>query len=320
MERERRQGSFGEAQIPERRGRNAQLEAIHAAIDWERFARLLAGLHGSRMGRKAYPALVMLKICLLQQWRKLSDPAMEDMLWERASFCRFVGLSLCEEIPDHSTISRYRALFAQRGLGEALLRELDEQLAAQGLFIEPGRATLMDAALIEAQASRRRSRSAQGPTDPDAAWGGAGGNACYGYKGHIGIDADTRLIRRGVFTPANVNESQVAEALLTGDEAAVHADRAYDKAERRELLAAMRIDCRILRRADRYHPLTEAERELNALWERTRRKVEPVFGAFKRSYGYRNARYYSLERNRFEFYLKCVAFNLRKLARLRAAA
>ena len=267
MERERRQGSFGEAQIPERRGRNAQLEAIHAAIDWTRFARLPAGLHGSRMGRKAYPALVMLKICLLQQWRDLSDPAMEDVLWERASFCRFAGLSLCEEIPDHSTISRYRALFAQRGLGEALLRELDEQLEAQGLFIEPGRATLMDATLIEAQASRRRSRSAQGPTDPDAAWGGARGNACYGCKGHIGVDADTQLIRRGVFTPANVNESQVAEALLTGDEAAVHADRAYDKAERRALLEAMRIDCRILRRADRCHPLTEAERELNALWE-----------------------------------------------------
>ncbi len=319
MERERRQGSFGEAQIPERRGRNAQLEAIHAAIDWTRFARLLAGLHGSRMGRKAYPALVMLKICLLQQWHDLSDPAMEDMLWERASFCRFAGLSLCEEIPDHSTISRYRALFAQRGLGEALLRELDEQLEAQGLFIEPGRATLMDATLIEAQASRRRSKSAQGPTDPDAAWGGARGNACYGYKGHVGVDADTQLIRRGVFTPANVNESQVAEALLTGDEAAVHADRAYDKAERRALLEAMRIDCRILRRADRYHPLTEAERELNALWERTRRKVEPVFGTFKRSYGYRTTRCYSLERNRFEFYLKCLAFNLRKLVRLQAA-
>ena len=119
MERARAQGSFGEAQIPERRGRNAQLEAIHAAIDWARFARLLDGLHNSRMGRKAYPALVMLKICLLQQWRDLFDPAMEELLWERASFCRFAGLSLCEEIPDHSTISRYRALFAQRGLGPA---------------------------------------------------------------------------------------------------------------------------------------------------------------------------------------------------------
>ena len=316
MERERTQGSFGEAQIPARRGRNAQLEAIDAAIDWGRFARLLDGLHNSRMGRKAYPALVMLKIHLLQQWHGLSDPAMEEMLWERASFCRFVGLSLCEEIPDHSTISRYRARFAARGLGEALLRELDAQLEAQGLFIEPGRTTLMDATLIEAQVSRRRSRSAQGPTDPDAAWG----RDCYGYKGRIGVDADTQLIRRGVFTPANVNETQVAEALLTGDEAAAHADRAYDTAERRDLWGAMRIDCRILRRANRYHPLTEAERELNALWERVRRKVEPVFGTFKRSYGYRAARYFNLERNRFEFHLKCIAFNLRKLVRLQAAA
>ena len=193
-------------------------------------------------------------------------------------------------------------------------------MEAQGLFIEPGRTTLIDATLIEAQASRRRSKSAQGPTDPDAAWGGAGGGECYGCKGRIGADADTQLIRRGVFTPANVNETQVAEALLRGDEAAAHADRAYDTAERRDLWGAMHVDCRILRRANRYHPLTEAERELNALWERARRKVEPIFGTFKRSYGYRATRYFNLERNRFEFYLKCIAFNLRKLVRLQAAA
>lgn len=108
----------------------------------------------------------------------------------------------------------------------------------------------------------------------------------------------------------------LGEALLTGGEAAVHADRAYDTAERRDLWGAMRIDCRILRRADKYHLLSEAQRELNALWERVRRKVEPVFGTFKRSYGYRATRYFNLERNRFEFYLKCIAFNLCKLVRL----
>ena len=121
---------------------------------------------------------------------------------------------------------------------------------------------------------------------------------------------------QGSFGEAQIPERRGRNAQLEAINAAID----WERFARRDLWGAMRIDCRILRRANRCHPLTEAQRELNALWERVRRKVEPVFGTFKRSYGYRAAHYFNLERNRFEFYLQCIAFNLRKLVRLQAAA
>lgn len=309
-----------EARRPVRGGANARLERITAALDWAPFARLLRGLHAARRGRPAYPALTMFKVFLLQQWYGLSDPAMEEALRERASFRRFAGLAPNAAAPDHSTICRRRKRFAERGLGEALLRELDRQLEAQGRFDGAERVALLDATVIESQASQRRARSAGGSSDPDAAWARGAQGWVRGYKGHSGVDAATGLVRRAIFTPGNVNETAVADALYVGDEAAVYADRAYDAAARRALLAAQGIACCILRRGHKHQPLTDAEQERNRALEQVRRPVERLFATLKRSYGYRRVRYFDLLRNRFEFYCKCIAYNLRKLERLQTPA
>ena len=49
------------------------------------------------------------------------------------------------------------------------------------------------------------------------------------------MDLDTQLIAAAAPTPANVNETTVADQLLTGRERSVHADRAYDAAAREAL-------------------------------------------------------------------------------------
>ena len=138
-----------DAWLPPRVGRNARLERLTDLIDWAPLQALVADLHAAPVGRPSYPPLLMVKVLLLQQWYQASDPAMEEALWERLSFRRFVGLGLQDAAPDHSTISRFRTQLTTAGLAEPLFAAVEEQLAARGVLVQQG--TLVDATLVAAQ-------------------------------------------------------------------------------------------------------------------------------------------------------------------------
>ena len=149
----------------------------------------MTGVYSACEGRPSYPPLTMVKVLLLEQWYNLSDPQMEEALGDRISFRRFVVLGLQDETPDHSTISRFRAMLTERGVGEELNRQLEEK----GLMVKAG--TLMDATLVESQG--RRVSKIEEATDKDAAWARKGGRHYYGYKVHVGVDEGSGLIRKG---------------------------------------------------------------------------------------------------------------------------
>ena len=223
-----------------------------------------------------------------------------------------------EPVPDHTTLCRFRSALREAGLHDALFAELQEQLAARGLSLKAGRAAL-DATLVDAQASRKRVDSARGPSDPDAAFTRSRGKHRYGYKAHLNVDLDSLLILAAELTPANVNETTIADQLLTGRERSVHADRAYDTAAREALYAELRIIYAIMRRGNRHHPLPEWEQQRNRRLHRVRMPMEGVFGVLKRCYGYRRVRCFNLARNRCQLLLLCFAYNLRRAAQLAAA-
>ena len=318
MHREREQLSLADALRWRRPGGKRGLEQIDAALDWSEPARLLRGrLHNGRRGRPAYDPLAMFKALLLGELHGLSDTALEDELRDRDSFRRFAGFPAAEPVPDHTTLSRFRAALREAGLHDALYAELQRRLAAQGLTLKEGRAAL-DATLVQAQAARKRVGSARGPSDPDAAFSGAR-RGHYGYKAHVNVDLDTQLIAAAEPTPANVNETSVADQLLTGRERSVHADRAYDAAAREALYAERGIEYAIMRRGNKHHPLPEEERERNRRLNRVRMPMEGVFGVLKRCCGYTKVRFFNLERNRCQLLLLCFAYNLRRAAQLAAA-
>ncbi len=310
--------SFVDVLLPERVGRNEKLERVDAVVDWKKLAKLVNGIYAAPSGRPSYPPVVMVKIMVLQQWYDASDEAIEEALWDRISFKRFVGLGIEDDVPDHSTISRFRKEVTDRSLGPRLFKELARQFDKRGLFVKQG--TLLDATIVEAQARRPSSREqpgARSETDPDAAWTRKGGKSHFGYKAHIGLDAGSGLIREAVFTPANVNDTEVADELVSGDELSVYADKAYMSKERSARLKSMRIKDRIMRRGDKHRPeLPYWERRRNKLISRLRSPVEKVFGTLKRSYGYTSVRYMGLERNTTELFFKCMAYNLRRAASL----
>ena len=313
--------TFVDAFVPEGLGVNETLERIDAMLDWERIGKVVAEIHAAPEGRPGYPPLTMVKIALLQQWYSASDPAMEEALRDRISFRRFVNLGWTDGTPDHSTISRFRKALTERGLTERLFAEVNRQFEKQRLLVKQG--TLLDATIVQAQARRpsvEEGRGARSTTDPDAGWTKKGGASHFGYKAHLGVDGESGLIRKAELTSANVNDTEVAEALVSGDEAAVYADKGYESKERRAGLKARGIKDRIMHRSHKHQrALPHWQTRRNALIAPMRAPVEKVFGTLKRCYGYGRVRYMGLERNATELWLKCIAYNLRRAARLLSA-
>jgi IS5 family transposase len=300
--------------VARRSARKAHLHGIDALIDWRPIVGLLSIIHGHKTGRPGYPGLVLFKALLLQVWYGLSDPALEEALDDTLSFRDFVGLSLEDPIPDHATLWRFREALVKHKLSERLFLEINRQLDAKGLIVKQG--TLIDATLVQAQAKKpplSEGKGAKSPHDTDAAWTKKNGQSVFGYKAHIAADKDNGLIRRGILTPANTNESEVADALVMGDEGAVYADKAYENKARRKRLKAAGIKDRIMHRSHKHQDgLPHWQRIRNKLIAPVRARVEKIFGTWKRSYGYVRVRFFSLGRNEVQLHTICAAFNLKR--------
>jgi IS5 family transposase len=305
------QWALAEAFVGRKLGTNAQLDRIEQMVKWYRFEKLLSRLHVSPTGRPSYPPLTMFKAVLLAQWYGLSDAELEAALYDRLSFRRFAGLGLDDLTPDHTTICRFRNDLAVNGLAEKLFGEMNRQLAGLGLILRRG--TLIDATLVEAAV--RPSGSAEAPSDPDAGFARRAGKpgSTFGFKAHLAVDQESGLIRAALLTPANVNETVVADGLVQGDERAVYADRAYDTKARRLALKQRGIKDRIMHRPNKHHPdLPHWRGRRNRLIAAIRGRVETCFAVLKRHYRYVRVRYVGLAKNQAHLQLLCIAMNLRR--------
>jgi IS5 family transposase len=308
---------FGDGWISPKIGQNATLERLLAEVKWYRLEKLLARLRSDGPGRPPKHALMMLKALLLQQWYGLSDADLEETLNDRMSFRRFVGLGLEEAAPDHTTLCRFRNQLAEDGLSEKLFSEFSRQLEARGLILKRG--TMIDASLVE---TPHRPGSADGErqaVDQDAALTARKGKpgTHYGYKMHAGVDQGSRLIRRIMLTPANVNDTVPADTLVCGDEKAVYADKGYAKRARRLWLRNCGIKPRIMHKSWGGGPqLTHWQKRANIMIASIRAEVEGVFATLKRWFGYRYVRYRGLQRNESHLNLLGLAYNMQRALKL----
>lgn len=306
---------FGEVGLA-RRGGSAALERVSGLVDWAGFERTLAGLREEGPGRPGYRPLLLFKALLLQAWFGLSDAELEFRLGDSLAFGRFVGLSLDDDVPDHTTLCRFRNRLVRERLLERLFAELDGQLEGAGVILKQG--TMLDATLIETQAAGRRGPG-ETRVDPDAAYARRSGKpgSTHGYKAHVGVDQGSGLIRAILTTPANVNDTTPADALIRGDEKAVLADAAYHTHARQAALKARGIKPRLMRRANRHHPqLPPRLARLNRLIARRRAAVETTFATWKRRMGLTGIRYLGLTKASGQMLMVAMAFNLRRWAAL----
>jgi len=293
------------------------LKKVNQLVDWSTIERKLAHLHPSNTGRPAYNPVLMFKILLLQQWFNLSDPQAEAQVNDRISFKLFLGLDISERSPDETTICRFRDDLGK--LASELLEEVNRQIEEKGFIIKAG--TLIDATFQPA--ATRPPRKNEEPKDPDASWGakGKGKNkkTCYGYKLHLGVDQDSGIIRKVEVTTAKVNDHEVFEELLSGDEKAIYGDKAYYDQKRAEELEAKGIKNGLMKRAARGKPLSEEDKKRNKEISRIRSQVERPFAIIKSKWGHRRARYLGAFKNKVHLILIAIAYNLRRACSLATA-
>lgn len=305
------QTSFAEAFLSPQAMVATPLDRLTGLVKWYRFEKLIAPLRDGGPGRAAWPPVVLFKALLLQSLYGLSDRDLEEALIDRLSFRRFVGLGLEEGVPDHTVLSRFRNLLITQGLLEKLFSELDRQLEKAGVMLKRG--AMLDATLIAASS---RPGSPEHPSrDSEARFGGPKGGMVFGYKAHMGVDEGSGLIRAVVTTPANVNETVVADRLLRGDEQRVWADAAYDTQARRAALEAQGKKARIARRPNKHHPELPARlQRYNRLIARRRAAVETTFATLKNRMRLSAIRYVGLIKATGQIMLAAIAFNLRRWA------
>jgi IS5 family transposase len=306
--------------------RDGALDRVEALLDWSAVRSILAPVR-KKLGAPGYRALMMFRCLLLGLWHDLADPALEAALADRFSFRRFAGLSIAEAVPDHSTLWRFRERLTELGLAETLFSEINRQLEAKGLIVKTG--TLIDASFVAAAAKPpakppakpKQGEEPKASADPDARWGKKGKTSVFGYKMHIGVDAAHTLIRKAALGHAGQTDTERADELVSGDEAAVYGDKAYYTHARHAALRAKRIRPLLMRRPNKHHPkLKQSQKRFNRLIAKVRFAVERPFAVFKTHMGFRRMRFFSFARNQTHFLLGCCAYNLRRAANALAAA
>lgn len=281
------------------------LEKLAGRIDWQVFVPILRRALRKEAkgpgGRPSYDVLLMFKILILQRYYNVSDEQMQYQITDRLSFQRFLGLRLEDRIPDQKTIWLFRDTLTKADVIEVLFDAFRAQLEAEGLLVRAGQ--IVDASFVEVP--KQRNTRPENATikdggipedwkdhpaklqqkDTDARWTKKNNVAYYGYKNHVKVCRESKLITTYDVTSASVHDSKALEVLLTDADTGqtLHADSAYASAALRTVLRKRGIRAHINAKGCRYKPLTKSQQQRNRRKSKIRARVEHVFGFIENS-------------------------------------
>jgi len=314
-----KQTTFGDLELAGQRRttrRAAFLEQMDAIVPWAEWTALIKPFYyepGGR-GRPARDLEQMLRMYLLQCWFDLSDEGCEDAVLDSRAMQRFVGVDLMgEQVPDATTLLKFRRILEDNGLQEAMFARLNGLLDEAGVMMRGG--SIVDATFIESPSSTKNARKER---DPEARQGKKGKNWHFGYKAHVGADAGSGLVHTVALTPANVSDLAMAHALVRTDDSFCYGDSGYTGVAKRpevagdEALSA--IDWIVARRPSSIKTLGavgDFERGIESRKASVRAKVELPFLVVKRQFGWAKTRYRGIAKN---YARACMSFALANIA------
>ena len=334
-----------DSSIDRRLNHNNQLIKLSLLIDWNPIRIILDKVHKRdelvRSGGFSYNKLKMFKAILLGQWHSLSDAKLEEALNVRLDFMRFCGFELDDQIPDHSSLNRFRNKLIQRKLEEKLLSEVNHQLEKHQLKVNKAEAAIIDATVIESGARPRRvlevsedrsellslpsdviqSEEAPASTnyevvescDKDAKWLKKGRRSYYGYKAFLSVDSGDGYINDIHVTPANVSEMNEFDEITKNVNAKrVLSDKGYASAKNRNSLRARGIKNGVMYKAAPKKELNPREKLFNRLVSKSRYVVERTIGTLKNHFCCGRAKYLGLAKVKAQLFLKAICHNLMK--------
>lgn len=305
------------------------LETLQKAIDWEMFRPLLnkamRKTNRGVGGRPAFDYLMMFKILVLQRIYNLSDEQAEYQINDRMSFMRFLGMGISSTVPDAKTIWNFRDNLTKAGVMKKLFDLFVKKLEDENLVTRTG--TIVDATFVEAprphytKEEKEEIKKGEIPEsykenihkkrqrDFDARWTKKCGISHYGYKNHIKVDSDSKIITDYVTTTASVHDSQPMPGMIDEKDKVVYADSAYWGKPVRDALPKT-TESRINERGTKQKPLTEEQKRNNKEKSKIRCRIEHVFGFMKNSMHGTSVRSIGAQRADFSVGLQNLIYNI----------
>ena len=312
-----------------------QLEKLDHVIEWRLFEEILNRVFVKEKkgagGRPPYNYLLLFKTLILQRLFNISDDQAEFQINDRMTFRRFLGLSLGDQVPDAKTIWLFRDRLAKAGVMEELFNSFSFQLEQQGIISHKG--TIVDATFVEAPRQRntrdenRQIKEGKIPEDwekpenvskirqkdTDARWTIKNKERHFGYKDHVKVDAESKLITAYSVTDASVHDSQVFIGLIDENDKVLYADSAYSGNPIAEQLP-QGIENQIHEKGYRNKPLSEEQKAENKRKSRTRSRIEHVFGYMSGTMRGITVRSIGISRAKFNIGLTNLIYNLCRYA------
>jgi transposase, IS5 family len=283
------------------------LREMDKVVPWKSICEGIKPYYKGEGGRPAYDIEMMLRIHFLQLWHNLSDPLMEEAIYDRLSFQTFLGFDCFGgTVPDESSICRFRHLLEEHDLSKTILQVVNEYLASNGLILKVG--TIVDATLLDAPVSKKNSTKSR---DAEMTSTRKNNKWHFGAKGHIGVQSEGKpLVHSVAFSTAKDHDKIHMTKLFHGEEKAIFGDSGYTAQADKRGARYEGLYYGIADRGARRHPLSKAQKKRNRKLSSIRAKVEHPFRIIKDLWGHRKLRYKGLAKNACRFVTLCALSNL----------
>lgn len=314
-----KQQTFADIEYSNRKRKTRREEFLNTMdqiIPWTEWVEIICPYYPSgKRGRKPRGIETMLRMYLMQNWFNLSDESMEDAVYDSYAMRSFLHISFMEEqVPDATTLLKFRHLLEENKLGEKIFADVNARLDAAGLIMHGG--TVVDATLIEAPASTKNRDGRRGPEMHQTK---KGNQWHFGMKVHAGVDAGSGYVHTITGTAANVHDVTETSKLVRKDDAVAYGDSGYQGASKRPEICGdehlSKIEFRINARPKSIKmPKDYAginwDKQIENRKSATRCRVEHPFLIVKKQFGYRKAVYRGIAKNMNRFNILFASANL----------
>ena len=266
------------------------LDVMEEIIPWDEWVEFVRPYYpNGKRGRPTKGIEKMPRMYLLQVWFNLSDEGIEDAVYDSYAFRKFMGIDFNEEqVPDATTLLKFRHLLEKNHLGEQMFKAINYVLEQGG--------TIVDATIINAPSSTKNQEKAG---DPEMHQTKKGNEWRFGMKCHIGADAGTGYVHTITATPTNVHDVTEAHKLRREDNEVAYGDSGYIGLEKRDEIVNdehfSKIDFRIVRSPQSIKAVSDnainREKEIDHRKSSVRCKVEHAFYYIKVRFKFTKVRY-----------------------------
>ena len=278
----------------------SRLEEMNNLFDWGAFVSLFPERE-NKVGRPNYEKELMIKCIMLQSWYTLSDEELEYQIYDRLSFQQFLGFP--KNIPDYSTIWRFREELQESDILDKIWEEQARQLAQHNIEVKEGK--IQDATFIHSDPGKKNSgmddrQMAKTSRSRDGSWTKKNGKSIFGFKSHTKMQKGSKFIEEVAVTTAKIHDNNID---LADEDDIIYRDRGYSGSKTKAKGdATMKLG-----------KLSARQKLRNKRIAKKRAEGEHPYGTIHRSFKGGRTKLTTIPRVFVQQVFVCIAYNIHRL-------